>query len=278
MITGATSGIGLQTALQLARMGADIFFTARDMAKAEKVRNQIIAENPSAFVKAYYCRMDSMKSISEFCGIFSAENSELHVLINNAGIWETSRKESEDGIELTFAVNHLAPFLLTNLLFHLLRSSAPSRIVTVASESHRNTPILFDDIEHQESYPTMRAYSQSKLANVLFTRSLAQRLNSAGITANCVHPGVVLTPIFDKLHPFLKFFLRIIMISSVKGARGSVYLASSGDVAQISGAYFKKCKRSPGSAHSNDMRMADKLWELSVDYTKTYFKQENFKL
>ena len=192
LITGATSGIGKATAAELARRGAAIVFTARDEGRGAAAREEIIRESGGGSVESVHCDLSSFDSIRSCCASFAARYPALHVLINNAGVWDFTRRLSRDGIENIFAVNYLAPFLMTNLLLDTLKKSAPSRIVNVGSGLHGGT-INFDDIEFSGSFSAVKAYRQSKLAILLFTRLLALKLEGTGVTVNAVHPGFVST-------------------------------------------------------------------------------------
>lgn len=265
-ITGGTSGIGKETALELARMGAIIVLPARNLALAEQVKQEITEATGNSNIDIMSCDMVSFVSIMSFAKAFQAKYDRLHILINNAGIMERTRKVSRDGIELTFAVNHLAPFLLTKLLLETVRQSAPARIVNVSSEAHKNGNINFDDIEGKQQFSGFRAYAQSKLANILFTRKLASTLMGTGITVNALHPGVVATNIFNVIPPFLRPLAKMFMLTPQQGAETSIYLASSPEVANITGEYFNKKKLSLTSQKAQSAELADKLWSLSEQY------------
>ncbi len=265
LLTGATSGIGRQTAYALARSGAHVIITYRDKQKALETQNWISHET-GAHIEGFYCDLSSFKSIRTFVAEFKARFQQLDVLINNAGIWETSRKLSADGIELNFATNHLGPFLLTNLMLDLLRRSAPARIINVASGAHKSARIFFEDVEMTKNFSSYKAYGQSKLANILFTKLLAEKLKCDNVTVNCLHPGVVSTNIFNKMRKIGILMMKPIMITPQKGAVTSVYLATSDEVSNITGKYFAKEKVVNSSEISQDMEIAQKLWDLSIDY------------
>lgn len=266
LITGATSGIGKETALALAAMDFHIVISARNIEKAEKVKNEIIESTGNSSVDLMRCDLASLKDVKRFSDEFRSKYNQLDVLINNAGIWETKRKESSDGIELTFAVNHLAPFLLTNELLPLMLQTPGSRIVNVASEAHRYGSINFDDIEFKKSYNHMKVYSQSKLANILFTKELMRRLYGKDVTVNALHPGVVATQLFNNMGSIVNFFGNLFMISPRKGARTSIYLAESFEVSNTTGEYFKNKRIKSSSKESNNPLIAERLWKLSEDY------------
>lgn len=273
LITGATSGIGFETALEIAKLGATIVFTTRDITKGENICKQLISLSGNSKVYVMECRLDDFSSIRTFAQNFLSRFTELHVLINNAGVWETSRKESTNSIELTFAVNHLAPFLLTQWMLPLMKNSAPSRIITVSSQAHKSATLNFDDLEFKRRFPWMAPYSQSKLANILFTRLLATKLESSGVTANCLHPGAVRTSIFHNMSPALRMFFKWFMISPAEGAETSIYLATSPEIARISGQYFIRKKTAPISKAAQRDMDAEKLWALSRKYTAEFLPE-----
>ncbi len=268
LITGATSGIGRISAKELARQGMQLVLPVRDMEKGEALKGEIESENKGARVDVMHCDLASMESIRDFAAAFKKKYKQLHVLLNNAGLWEVKRKLSKDGIEMNFAVNHLAPFLLTNLLLEVIRASAPARIVNVSSTAHKQTRMRFDDLEGNGRWSSLQTYAQGKLANIFFTRELARRLEGSGVTVNALHPGVVRTRLFDKMPgPFRKLF-GLFMISPEKGAQTSIYLATSPEVEGVSGEYFIKKKVARTSKHARDMEVARRLWEVSEAYCK----------
>ncbi len=268
LITGATSGIGKITAITLAEKGAKLIFTTRNKDKGEKTKQEIISSTGNKNVEYMYCNLASFDSIITFAEEFKKKYSSLHILINNAGIWETKRKESSDGIEMNFAVNHLAPFLLTNLLLDLIKNSAPARIITTSSAAHKQSKINFKDIEGKKSWSSIGSYAQSKLCNILFTKKLSQILENSEVTANCLHPGLVNTSLFDNMNSFLRLLFSPFMLTPQKGAKTIIYLAISHDVKNISGEYFVKQKIKSPSKTAKKQKDADKLWDLSLDYTE----------
>ncbi|MCK9612550.1 MAG: SDR family NAD(P)-dependent oxidoreductase [Bacteroidales bacterium] len=266
LITGATSGIGKATALALAKKNAHIIITYRNETIANELKDLIFAITGRK-IKMYYCDFSSFVSIRKCAEQILSQHEQINVLINNAGIWESKRKLSEDKIELNFAVNYLAPFLFTNLLLDIIKKSAPARIINVSSGAHRKAEIHFKDLEFSRDFSGYKAYGQSKLANILFTKMLSEKLSGIGVTVNCVHPGVVSTGIFKNMNRIAIAILKPFLFSPEKGAETSVYLASSDDVSHISGKYFSKKKVVLSSAESNDMKKAEKLWEISSEYT-----------
>jgi retinol dehydrogenase 14 len=270
LITGATSGIGKATAMGLASMGASIVMVGRDRGRGEAVMAEIKEKSGNASVDLMLADVSSQEQIRQLADEFKGAYPRLDVLINNAGVFRSKRTTTEDGIETTFAVNHLAYFLLTNLLLDVLEASAPSRIVNVASGDHSNGTIDFDDLQGEKGYKGAKAYSQSKLANVLFTYELARRLEGTGVTANCLHPGVVRTNFGSGVSGVFGFMvraLRPLMISPEKGAETSIYLASSPEVEGLSGRYFVKKDEARSSDVTYDERLARRLWEVSAELT-----------
>lgn len=266
IITGATSGIGRVTALAIAREGARLVLPVRNIEKGKALKDEIEKETGNASVEIMHCNLASLDSVRQFAEDFRKKFDSLHLLVNNAGLWEAKRKESDDGIEMNFAVNHLAPFLMTNLLLDIIKKSAPARIISVASTAHKYGKMRFNDLEGKKSWGSMQSYAQSKLANILFTRRLAKELDGSGVTANCLHPGVVNTQLFSKLPGFIQKVSSFFMITPEKGAQTSIYLATSPDVENITGEYFDKRKIAKTTAHARDMQVADTLWEVSKEY------------
>ena len=267
IITGATSGIGKETALSLAGMKARLILPVRNIEKGELVKKEIIEKTGNQDVHIMNCDLASFDSICQFASEFKNRFKVLNVLINNAGVWEVRRKETNDGIEMNFGVNHLAPFLLTGLLLEELHAGAPSRVVNVSSNAHMYGKINFADIEGKKNFSSILAYGRSKLANILFTRFLADMVIEDGISVNCLHPGVVATNLFNQFHPVLRTVAGLFMIDSRKGSETISYLATSAEVGEVTGKYFvKKRIRKPAPAALDD-RAAAKLWELSREYT-----------
>ncbi len=266
IITGATSGIGKVTALAIARKGAHLVLPVRNIEKGEALKEEIKQQTGSKAVELMSCDLASLDSIRSFVKQFLEKYDRLDLLINNAGLWESKRKESADGVEMNFAVNHLAPFLMTNLLLDLIKKSAPARIVNVSSTAHKYAKMNFADIEGKKGWSSMKSYAQSKLANIFFTRKLAHELAGTGVTVNCLHPGVVSTRLFDNMPGLFRRIFGLFMISPEKGAETSIFLATSPEVEGISGAYYKKKKMAKTTRHAEDMKAADMLWEVSKEY------------
>lgn len=265
IITGATSGIGEVAALHLAGQGARIVFTAREAARADDTMKKLKAANPGA---AHAVHMGGLSTLAEMkrVGAELAREPQIDVLVNNAGALFNKRTETADGLEKTFALNHMAYFVITNLLLPKLKPGA--RIVTTASDAHRGGEMDFDDLQSKRAYMGFRVYSKSKLANILFNRELARRV-PAGVTANALHPGFVATRFGDQSGGIVSGVLKVTKplgaISPEEGARTIIYLASSPEVEGVNGEYFYKCARhTPTKAAQNDDD-ARRLWQVSAD-------------
>ena len=270
LITGATSGIGKETALALARLGALVLLVARDPGRGQDALTDVRAASPSRVGELFVADLSSLASIRQLADSVRARHPILHVLINNAGgIWDR-REVTVDGFERTFATNHLAYFLLTNLLLPTLRAGAPARIVNVSSDAHFGTTLDFDDLQGERRYRGWVAYKRSKLANLLFTSALAERLAGSGVTVNALHPGVVNTGIARRGSLPFRLGFRIgapFMLTAARGAETIVYLASSPEVDPVSGAYFHKCRAKAPSPAARDAEARQRLWDVSADLT-----------
>jgi NAD(P)-dependent dehydrogenase (short-subunit alcohol dehydrogenase family) len=270
LVTGANNGIGKETAIALAKMGAGVVITSRDRAKGEAARAEAVERSGNQNVELMIADFASLESIRQLASDFKVSHSRLDVLVNNAGAYNARRSETSDGFETTFGVNHLGYFLLTNLLLDTLKASAPSRIVNVSSRAHLRSAMDFDDLNSERGYSGMTVYGRSKLANVLFTYELARRLEGTGVMANCLHPGVVLTGFgannsglvklgFEIFHAIGKPFA----LSPEEGARTSVYLASSPEVEGVTGKYFASSKEAQSNDASHDVEAQRRLWSES---------------
>lgn len=268
LITGATNGIGKSTAQELAGMGATVVIVGRDAQKTAQVVAEMRAATGNQNVDSLLADLSSQQEIRRLASEFKNKYTQLHVLLNNAGAVFMQRQLSVDGIEMTFALNHLAPFLLTNLLLDLLKASAPARIINVSSGAHSSGKIEFDNLQGERDY-SPKAYDNSKLANLLFTLELAHRVAGSGITVNALHPGFVSTG-FGKNNPgFLMKIIRavvpLIARSPEKGAATSIYLASSPAVQSITGKYFVDGKVTQPAPQATDSAVAKKLWDISAE-------------
>ncbi|HXK21467.1 MAG TPA: SDR family oxidoreductase [Myxococcota bacterium] len=274
LVTGATSGIGLETAVGLAREGARVLIVGRDPMRGEAARAEIARRSGHHRVELLRADLASLKEVRRLADEVRARCPALHVLVNNAGVMNLTRRQTEDGFEATFAVNHLAYFALTHHLLDLLKANAPARIVNVASDAHRFGRIDWDDLQSERRYrglpvvAAMRVYGTSKLLNILFTQELARRLEGSGVTANCVHPGAVSTRLGANNGSATRIaasLLRPFMLSPAEGARTSIHLASSPDVAELSGRYFAKMREARCSRAARDPDAARRLWMLSAE-------------
>ncbi len=266
LVTGATSGIGRVMASELAALGARVGIVGRDPARTEAVRDAIRAAGTNQAVESFLCDFSSQKSIRALAREVDARFDRLHVLVNNAGAVNGSRRVTEDGLELTFAVNHLGYFLLTELLLPRLKASAPARIVSTASAAHFGQRIDFDDLQGEKGYRAFRAYGRSKLANILFTRELARRIAGTGVTANCFHPGVVRSGFARNDKGLIALGAKLgglFMISPEKGADTGVWLATAPELEGVSGKYFAKRREARGSPAARDEATAKRLWDAS---------------
>ena len=270
LITGGNSGIGKATAIGLAKIGATVVIVSRSREKGEMAVNDIIGKSGNKNVEMIRADMSSQDSIRQLADEFKAEHKKLHLLINNAGVYLTKRTTTPDGFESTFAVNHLGPFLLTSLLLDILKASAPSRIVNVTSDAHKGASIIFDDLRGEKRFSGWQAYSQSKMAMILFTHELAKRLEGSGVTVNSAHPGVVRTN-FAKNNGGLVMlgfrFLGMFFISPDSAAKRILYVATSPDLEGVTGKYFTKMHEVKSSQGSYDDDSARRLWQVSEQLT-----------
>jgi NAD(P)-dependent dehydrogenase (short-subunit alcohol dehydrogenase family) len=266
LVTGATAGIGLETARALAKQGAEVIIAGRDEAKTKAVVEQLKASTGNQQIDFVLGDLSTLAGTRKVATDFLAKYSTLNVLVNNAGAIMMSRELTADGFERTFATNHLSYFLLTNLLLPALERGAPARIVSVASGAHQGAELDFDDLQSEKGYAAFKAYGRSKLANILFTRELARRVKSKRITANCLHPGVVGSNFLagkSGVWGAVGRFANLFMITPEKGAQTSVYLASSNEVEGVTGDYFDKCRKASVSKPAQDDAVAAKLWTVS---------------
>ena len=268
LITGPTNGIGRETALELAKAGAKTFLLCRDRSRGEALRAQIAAQQGAIDPVVLVCDLGRQADVRRAVAEFQALGEPLHILINNAGIITMQRQEGEGDIERMFSVNHLGHFLLTIALLENLKASAPARIITVASDAYTYCKgIRFDDLAWRHGFKAFEAYGHSKLANILFTRGLAKRLDGTGVSAHCLDPGAVATNLGTQngwYVPLLYFLMRPFLRSPGKGAQTTLYLAGTPEAPKTNGGYYKNCKRKALMAPANDDHMADELWEHSA--------------
>lgn len=270
LVTGATSGLGLATARALIRQGHRVLLHGRDERRGRAIISELLAERPAHAPQLLLADFRSLAEVRQLALSCLAAAPRLDVLINNAGGAFFSRELTRDGLEQTFAVNHLAPFLLTTLLLPRLQASAPARIVNIASAAHRGQALDFADLMSARDYKVMRAYGRSKLANILFTHALARRVSSKLVTANALHPGVVNTRIGQN-GPFARLLGRILMpmigISPEEGAKTSVFLATAPEVAETSGGYFVRCQMHDlaTAPEAVSEEVSERLWRISEE-------------
>jgi NAD(P)-dependent dehydrogenase (short-subunit alcohol dehydrogenase family) len=268
LVTGANSGVGKETALGLARLGAHVVMVCRDRARGDVAQEEIRATSGSGAVDLLQADLASQQEIRDLAAAVQQRYARLDVLINNAGALFSTRRETADGSEMTLTVNYLAPFLLTNLLLDQLKASAPARIVNVASATHLSGR-LRGDLQSRRRYGPMQAYSQAKYAVVLWTYALARRLAGTGVTANCLHPGVVasnFTPaaLPAPLRPTARLLMRRFAISPEQGAQTSIYLAASPAMAGVTGEYFVDCRPAESAPSTHDPSLQDRLWQATA--------------
>ncbi|HEX6791440.1 MAG TPA: SDR family oxidoreductase [Candidatus Krumholzibacteria bacterium] len=266
LVTGATSGIGEATASRLAGMGARVVMVSRTASRGEKARERILRAHPAASLEVLVADLSTIGAIRALAKEFTARHDRLDVLVNNAAVMTSTRRETPDGLEMQFFVNHLAYFLLTGLLLDMLRASAPARIVNVSSTAHSRGVIDFDDLQMKSHYRAYQAYANTKLMNLLFTYELARRLDPREVTVNALHPGVIRTGLMRGVSPALhvlwqslgKFFKQ-----PDEGAETPVYLATSPEVDGVTGKYFRYCRPFGTTAASNDATLQRRLFEES---------------
>jgi NAD(P)-dependent dehydrogenase (short-subunit alcohol dehydrogenase family) len=270
LITGATLGIGKETALGLAKMGAHVVIVGRDEKRTRETGAWIAQQSGNVQVDHLVADLSLQTEVRRLAAAILSAYPRLDVLVNNAGAIFTKREVTAEGFEKTWALNHLAEFLLTGLLIDRLKASAPARIVNVASDAHQSGRIDFDDLQGAQKYRGIAAYSQSKLANIMFTYALARRLAGTDVTANCLHPGVVGTGFGHNTPGLVNTILSLMrpfLLTPEKGALTSIYLASSPEVADVSGGYFAKSKPAKSSARSLDVAAQERLWTVSESET-----------
>lgn len=267
LVTGATSGIGQITAAALAAQGAEVIVHGRNRQKAEETARRIRAETGNDAVHVLLADFADLDQVRALAVALQARFGRLDVLINNAGAYFNTRQRTPVGVEKTFLVNHLAPFLLTNLLLEQLQKSAPARIINLSSDAHRYGTLDLDDLTFRRFYFGFWAYARSKLANILFTYELARRLGDGEVTANAVHPGHVATDIwrtnFSLIGPIVKWTMGLFAVTPEQGADNSIYLATAPEVAGVTGEYFVKREPVASSPLSRNEALARRLWEVS---------------
>jgi NAD(P)-dependent dehydrogenase (short-subunit alcohol dehydrogenase family) len=262
LVTGSTDGIGQQIALELAQLGATVLLHGRNAGRGKKALADINAATGAANrLDFFLADLSSQRQVRQLAAQVQAKYDRLHVLINNAGVYMPRRELTEDGLEMTLAVNHLAPFLLTNLLLDLLKQSTPARIITMSSTLHRRSLVDFNNLQGERFFDGNQAYGLSKLGNVLFTVELAQRLQGTGVTANCLHPGAINTKMLRAA------FAGMQGESVATGAVTPIYLATAPEVAEVSGYYFDNQRSAKTSPLAQDLELRQKFWDVSAALT-----------
>lgn len=269
MVTGATSGMGKVTAAALAQMGATVILVARNQTKGEAVRDEIRMQSGNMNVEVLLADLSSQQAIRELAATFRQQYQQLHVLVNNAGAIFFKRETTVDGLEMTFAVDHLAYFLLTNLLLDVLKASAPARIINISSSVEGIGNINFNDLQCEKRYMSFGAYAQAKLANMLFTYELERRLQGTGVTVNAITPGPVATNFAGGGKGFFRIFPLIFRFgkSPNEGAQTAIYLASSPTLEEVTGKAFYHCKELQSSRKSHNVMLQKNLWQVSEELT-----------
>jgi NAD(P)-dependent dehydrogenase (short-subunit alcohol dehydrogenase family) len=275
LVTGANQGIGKATAIALAAKGAHVGLVARNADKGRAALAEVEAAG-SAGAELIVADLSSQEQVRRAAAEFRSKHSKLDVLVNNAGVFVPERRTTVDGLEETFALNHLGYFLLTRELLDVLQATGGARIVNVSSDAHRGAKMQWDDLQYERTpYRGFKVYGQSKLANVLFTYELARRLEGTGVTANCLHPGVIASGFGHTYGSAVSFILKLarpFLLTTEEGARTSVYLASSPEVEGVTGKYFSQCKPVKSNAVSYDLQSQQKLWSLSEQLVKVQAK------
>lgn len=269
IVTGSNSGIGKETALALAQMGATVVMVVRNKERGERAREEIVKKSGNGLVDVMFCDLSSTDSVRKFAKEFKDKYKRLDVLVNNAGAFFSKRQVTPEGFERTLAVDYLGHVLLTHELLALLKSSAPSRIVNVGSNLHWGGRVDFDDLQNEKSYGKTKPYADAKLMFVMFTYELARRLEGTGVTVNALHPGFVATNIGENAGDLLSKItfklMRPLQLSAKRGAETSVYLASSGDVNGVTGKYFVKKKAVESAKVSYDQNLQKQLWNRTME-------------
>lgn len=274
VVTGASQGIGLETAVGLALKGASILIVGRDQARTAAAVAQIKHRSNNQNVSFLLADLSSLEEVRKLAGRIKQVHAKIEVLVNNAGAMTKDRRETVNGFELTWGLNHLSYFLLTLELLPSIQATDAGRIVNVASIAHLRGKINFDDLQGENKHSMWAAYAQSKLANIMFTYALARKLKGHNVTVNCLHPGLVATGFVANIGPLEKFLaplIKLFMISAQQGAKTSIYLASAPGVASVSGKYFVKSLPVKSSQLSDDEDVQEKLWDVSVEQTGAKF-------
>lgn len=278
LVTGANSGIGKVTALELARAGATVVMVCRNPSKGSAAQREIRQRSGNETVDLLLADLSSLQAVRQLATDFQQKYQQLHVLINNAGGPFMQRRLNVDGFEKTLVVNYFSVFLLTNLLLDMLKTSAPARIINVSSVAHFSAQLDLDDLQMTKRYSVFNAYGRAKLALILFSYELAKRLEGSGVTVNCLHPGVVATNIWSQplpefLRPLVGLFSRGFGITPEEGAQTMLFLATSSEVEHVTGKYFEKCQEKQSARSTYDSELQQRLWNISDEITRGKIKQ-----
>ena len=271
LVTGANAGIGYAISLGLAKMGATVVMVCRNKSRGEIAMAEIKEKSDTSSIALFIADLSSQSSIRQLVTDFKMKFEKLDVLINNAGLITQNRSLTKDGLETQFATNHLAPFLLTELLLDSLKSSDSARVINISSNAHQTAIINFDDLQSEQEYKPKEVYQRTKLCTILFTYELARQIEGTHITANCLHPGVITTKLLQAYkggNGGFGLMSKLLYGSPEKGAETALYLASSSAVEGMSGKYFANKKWINSSKHSNDLRVAKQLWQRSKSLTR----------
>jgi NAD(P)-dependent dehydrogenase (short-subunit alcohol dehydrogenase family) len=266
IVTGANAGLGKAIAAGLAQMGAAVVLACRDRARGEAARDAIRATTGNESVELMLVDLASQQSIRAMTDDFKQRYHRLNLLVNNAAIFTTRRALTPDGLEMMFATNHLGPFLLTNLLLDMLRAGAASRVVNVTAPS--TSRLYFDDLQGEGVFRTVDAFGASKMCNLLFTYELARRLDRSGVTANAVHPGLVKSNLMHEAPAAIRWMFQLFSAAPERAARGPLYVASSRDLAGVTGKFFKRKRSIDSNAYSNNQQVQRQLWDASAELVK----------
>lgn len=262
IVTGASSGIGKGTALELAKLGTTVVMMSRDRERGEAAKSEIATKSGSSAVEFLPVDLSSQKSVRESVATLLAKYDRLHVLINNASVFKSGRVTTNGGLEMMFATNHLGPFLMTTLLLDRLKASAPARILNITAPS--TVPPNYDDLQSEHQFNALRAFGATKMCNLLFTYALARRLEGTRVTVNAVHPGIVRSALMKEAPLPIRLLTQIVGASPEKAGAEIAHLASSPEIAGASGKFFKSGKIIESPAYSYDQKAQDRLWELSL--------------
>jgi len=271
LITGANAGIGYAISLGLAKMGATVVMVCRNESRGETAMAELKEKSGNSSISLFIADLSVQNSIRQLVTDFNSKFERLDILINNAGVITQTRILTEDGLETQFALNHLAPFLLTELLLDSLKKSDSARIINISSNAHQSANINFDDLQSEQTYQPKEVYQRTKLCNILFTYELARQLQGTSLTANCVHPGVIRTKLLQAYNGKkggFNFIGKLLYNKPEKGAETALYLASSSEVEGINGKYYNNKKIVTSSKYSNDLTVAKELWQVSKTLTR----------